>query len=157
MSIVSSSYVLDGPAQADGSQWIRETHTDHLGGLHRWPYKALPSINRETVLAVHALRVAEMLADDEYDRLILVPGLITIEMQTNPQFAGRFRQDYQSSDRERCAYLATWALNHIDNGNFTDAGVRNVFGLTVNQYNTLKAKWTALRTNWNAVQAAAGE
>jgi hypothetical protein len=48
-------------------------------------------------------------------------------------------------------------LNHIAAGDFTDAQVRNAFGLTTQQYTNLKTRMQALSTNWSAVQAAQGE
>ena len=82
---------------------------------------------------------------------------LVLNHQTATQFAARLRERYRTASREECARIATWILNHIEAGDFTDTQVRNVFGLTVTQYNTLKSKMTTLRTNWLAVQAAAGE
>ena len=53
--------------------------------------------------------------------------------------------------------MATWILNRIDAGDFTDTQVRNAFGLTLGQYTTIKTKWTNLRTAYNAMRAAQGE
>ena len=82
---------------------------------------------------------------------------LVLNHQTATQFAARLRERYRNASRDECARIATWILNHIEFGDFTDTQVRNAFGLTVTQYNNLKAKLTTLRTNWLAVQAAAGE
>ena len=82
---------------------------------------------------------------------------LNLKYQTAAQFAARLRERYRSASKEECARIATWILNHIEAGDFTDTQVRNAFGLTAGQYTTLKSKWTTLRTNWLAVQAAAGE
>lgn len=82
---------------------------------------------------------------------------LTLRHQTAAQFAARLRERYRSAGKEEAARIATWVLNHIDNGDFTETQVRNAFGLNVTQWNTLKAKMTTLRTQWQAIQAAQGE
>lgn len=82
---------------------------------------------------------------------------LTLHHQTAAQFAARLRERYKSASREEAARIATWLMNHIDNGDFTETQVRNAFGLNVTQWNTLKAKLTTLRTQWQAIQAAQGE
>ena len=82
---------------------------------------------------------------------------INLNHQTAAQFAARLREWWRNSTREECARIAWWIIERINAGDVTDAQLRNAFGLTVAQYNTLKTKWTNLRTAYNAVQAAAGE
>lgn len=82
---------------------------------------------------------------------------LNLQYQTAAQFVNKLRLLYRKSSREECARLAKWVLDHIEAGDFTDAQVRNAFGLTVPQYNTLKTKMTNLRTAYIAMQAAAGE
>lgn len=82
---------------------------------------------------------------------------LNLRYQTATQFAARLRERYRNASREECARIATWLLNHIEAGDFTDLQVRNAFGLTAGQYTTVKAKWTNLRTAFQAVQAATGE
>jgi hypothetical protein len=82
---------------------------------------------------------------------------LNLKYQTVSQFADRLRLRYLKSSKIECARLAKWLLDHIDAGDFTDTQVRNAFGLSVAQYNTLKTKWTNLRTAYNAVMAAQGE
>jgi len=82
---------------------------------------------------------------------------LVLNHQTATQFAAKLRERYRNASKEECARIATWILNHIEAGDFTDTEVRNAFSLTVTQWDTLKAKMTTLRTNWLAVQAAEGE
>ena len=82
---------------------------------------------------------------------------LTLRHQTKAQFAARLRERYRRASREEAARIATWMLNSIEAGDFTDLQVRTAFGLTSVQWTTLKAKMTTLRTNWLAVLAAAGE
>ena len=82
---------------------------------------------------------------------------LTLRHQTKAQFAARLRERYRNASREEAARIATWMLNSIEAGDFTDLQVRTAFGLTSGQWTTLKAKLTTLRTNWLAVCAAGGE
>ena len=83
--------------------------------------------------------------------------MINLQHQTAVQFAARLRERFRNASREETARLAKWILDHLDAGDFTDTQIRNAFGLTAGQWTTLKAKMAALRTNYAAVQAAAGE
>lgn len=82
---------------------------------------------------------------------------LNLKEQTPTQFAARLRSRYLASSQTECARLATWVLNHIEAGDFTDAQVRGAFGLSSLQYTTLKTKWTTLRTSYLAAIAAVGE
>ncbi len=81
---------------------------------------------------------------------------LTLQHQTFAQFAARLRQRYRNATQAEAARIATWILDHLDAGDFTDAQIRNAFGLTSAQWTALKAKMTTLRTNYEAVQAAEG-
>ena len=82
---------------------------------------------------------------------------LVLKHQTAAQLAARFRERYRNASKEEAARMATWLLNRIEAGDFTDAQVRSAFGLTVTQYNNLKTRMSTLRANWQAVQAAQGE
>lgn len=82
---------------------------------------------------------------------------LQLNHQTAAQLAARFRARYLQADKDECARMATWLMNRIDAGDFTDTQVRNAFGLTTTQYTALKTKMTTLRTQWLAVLAARGE
>jgi hypothetical protein len=76
---------------------------------------------------------------------------------TADEFANRLRTRYKAAQGDDCARIATWILNHLEKGDFTDAQLRTAFALTAGQWTTLKTKLTALRGNWLAVKSAAGE
>ena len=82
---------------------------------------------------------------------------ISLYHQTAAEFAARLRERYRAASQIECARLATWVLNHLDAGDFTETQIRNAFGLTAGQWTTLKAKMTNLRTAYNAALAAQGE
>ena len=77
--------------------------------------------------------------------------------QTAAELATRFRVKYRASSDLGCAKLAYWLIERITAGDITDAQARTAFGLTANQYTTLKAKMTTLHDQWVAVLAARGE
>lgn len=82
---------------------------------------------------------------------------LDLKHQTAAQFAARFRAQWKGSTREQCCRMAYWLIERINAGDFTDAQVRNAFGLTSAQYTTLKSKMTAMHDHWAAVRAAVGE
>ena len=82
---------------------------------------------------------------------------LTLKYATAAQLGDAFRERYRAASKVECGRLAKWILDHIDAGDFTDAQVRNAFGLTTGQYTTIKTKWTNLRTAYNAMIAAEGE
>jgi hypothetical protein len=161
MSIVSSVAVV-GHLQRDGRRYVTERHTDHLGAVHAREYLApfgQTQTERDALLAQHATEFALSLAVAEY--LLRVsedgwPG--PLEHQTAAQFADKLRFEYRESVRERVCYLAWWLLRRINEGSFTDAQVRNAFGMTAQQYGTFKTnKLEPFHDHWAAVLTAMGE
>ena len=82
---------------------------------------------------------------------------LNLRYQTTAEFAVKLRARFKAAGREEACRIATWILNHLEAGDFTETQLRNVFGLTVTQWNTLKTKFTNMRTAYLAVQAASGE
>ena len=81
---------------------------------------------------------------------------LNLRFATGAELAAAFRRRYKAAEGFEAARLATWLLNRIDDGTFTDAQVRNAFGLTVAQYNALKTKFTSQRTAYLAIVAERG-
>jgi hypothetical protein len=156
MSIVSSTHVV-GPAQRDGRVYVTETHTDNVGLFYIITYLIAAGADYVAIRTARAAVLATQIADDEYDARVAVDGWSPLEYQTASQFAARLRAAYRVASDLECARLATWIMNRIDAGEFTETQVQNAFGLTLAQWTTLKAKLIALRSNYNAVQAAQGE
>ena len=78
---------------------------------------------------------------------------LVLKHATSAQLAAAFRERYKAATGAEAARLASWLLARIDDGTWTDAQVRNAFGLTSGQYTTLKNKLIAVRDHWLAVQA----
>lgn len=83
--------------------------------------------------------------------------MLNLRHQTAAQFAARFRARYRNASKEEAARMATWLIDHITAGDFTDAQMRAVFGLTLAQWSALKTRLTAMRTAYRAIEAARGE
>jgi hypothetical protein len=82
---------------------------------------------------------------------------LDLQHQTPAELAARFRAAYWAADGIRQAKMATWLLDRITAGDFTDAQVRNAFGLTTIQYTAFKTRMVTLRDKYTAVLAARGE
>ena len=77
--------------------------------------------------------------------------------QTPAQLAARFRAAYRRATKGKAAGMAYWLIERINADDFTDAQVRNAFGLTTTQYTAMKTRMTALHDAHAAVQNAGGE
>lgn len=82
---------------------------------------------------------------------------LNLRHATPTQLANAFRARYRSASKLECARMAKWMISHLAAGDFTDAQVQSVFGLTTPQYNEMKTRFTNLATAYDAVQAALGE
>jgi len=152
----SSSIVKVWP-QADGSAWVIEEHVDEAGEAHRRQYKAAAGVNHNAVLTARATRLDEILRRNEMRRILSEERPPVFKLLNGAQLLARLRELYRDGKAEQVARVATWLMNRLDAGDVTDLQLRTAFGLTVTQWNTLKAKMQALRADWQAVEQAAGE
>jgi len=154
--IVSSVFRL-GVKQRDGRVRVHELHEDSAGGAHGFDYKALPSADHQAVMLARVPRIEAALAEAEFLEALDSDGWKPLVHQTPAQFAARLRARYKDSSQIECAKLAKWILDHIDAGYFTDAQVRNAFGLNVTKWNAPKAKMSDLRAKYESLLSARGE
>lgn len=82
---------------------------------------------------------------------------LNLKHQTAAEFAARLRERYRNSSREETARIAKIIVARIQAGDFTDTQVRNIFGLSVAQWDALKTKMQNLIANYDAIQSAGGE
>lgn len=82
---------------------------------------------------------------------------LLLKHQTVSQFVARFREAYRNAERDRVVQLARFVISRIQSGDLTDTQVRNAFGLTSAQWNTLKTKMQNWITADNSIKAAVGE
>jgi hypothetical protein len=66
-----------------------------------------------------------------------------------------FRTQPADADVQAAA-VAYWLIERIADGTFTDTQVRNAFGLTVTQYNAMKARMQTLHDQWAGSPQRAG-
>lgn len=138
MSIVSSVRTV-APAQKDGRSWVHEVHTDNIGLTYVADYLAAVGANYDAIMSARATALALQIEIAEYVTKIAADASpLPFQYQTAAQFAAKFRIDYQSAIGFSVAYLAYWIINRISAGDFTDAQVQAVFGLTTVAYTTLK-------------------
>lgn len=156
MSIENSTYSVGVP-QADGRRYVVEQHTDSAGVVHVREYGPIGEVNYQVILTARAEALAVQLADGEAQAAFEEDTAPVLVHQNGAQLAARFREAYRNASDIGQAKMATWLLARIAAGDFTDAQVRNAFGLTVQQYNNLKTRMTTLRDQYVAVMAARGE
>lgn len=83
---------------------------------------------------------------------------LTLKHMNQTQFATRLREAYRNGERARLVLISRFILARIAAADITDAQCRTAFGgLTVAQWNALKAKMQAYIDADNAVRAAVGE
>ena len=155
MSIVSSDVVL-GTLQRDGRRHVTETHVDNVGISYTFTYLAAVDANTSAILAARAVTLAQWLINRELEAELASDSFTPLVYGTKTQLADAFRARYKDATALEAARMATWLLNRIDEGTFTDAQVQSAFGLTTNQYNNQKAILTTLRANYVACLAAVG-
>lgn len=83
---------------------------------------------------------------------------LNLRYQTATQFAARLRNQFQNSTKERAGRIAHWMIERVNAGDVTEAQLRTAFGLTAQQWTTLKnTKLIPLHDAWVALQNAQGE
>lgn len=82
---------------------------------------------------------------------------LVLRHATGAQLAAEFRKRYREATGLEAGRLARWLLDRITDGTWTDAQVRNAFGLTVTQYNNMKTRMETKASRYYAVIADAGE
>ena len=81
---------------------------------------------------------------------------LVLKHQTKEQFIARFREKYANSSKEQCAKLATWLMDKMDAGEFTDSQLRDSFKFTVVQWVDFRNELNNFRSSWRNIQNARG-
>ena len=82
---------------------------------------------------------------------------LVLKHATLAQLGAAVRERFKASEGLETARLATWLIDRIADGTFTETQVRTFFGLTLAQWNTLKAKLQDWRAKRAELLAARGE
>jgi hypothetical protein len=149
MSIVSSVHVVD-PAQIDGRAYVTEIHTDHLGGVYTASYLAAVGTDYVAVRTQRAAALEVSLAESECRRVIQLNLTLTLNHQTQAQFAARFwarvRDARGNSEIVNWSRMIWWLIERINAGDITDAGARTTFNTAFNRSLTA-GQWTTFKTD----------
>src|SRR5574337_1161431 len=134
MSIVSSTFVLDGSAQVDGRTYCTETHTDNVGIAHVIRYLAPIGCDYAAVLSARAVIIAAQIVADDVARILDTDAKPTLIYATTSDLIAAYRAAFSASSQMNCGLLANWLLNRIADGTYTTAQVESAFGLTAAQW-----------------------
>jgi hypothetical protein len=149
--------IIIGHAQIDGRRYVREIHSDAQGVIADLEYLAAIGADTNAIAAARSTEIVETLARSEAKRMVEIDAAPVLRFQTGAQFLVRLRSLYRGARRERCAKIAAWIIHRLDAGDVTAAQLRNVFNLTVQQWNTLETKLRALASSIAAIESAEGE
>lgn len=156
--MITSSVVTIGHAQIDGRKYIREVHSDASGVAATIDYLGAAGLDYQAIADARAAILNGSLADDEATAKIGIDATpLPLRFQTAAQFLDRLRAIYKSGSKADLAKLARWITRRLDDGHVTVSQLRTAWGLTLAQWNALEARMRTLRTNQEAVDAAAGE
>jgi hypothetical protein len=148
--------IVVGTAQIDGRVYVTETYVDSAGVTHVSEYLSDPVANFSAIAAARGLAIEAYMLQDEMEDVLETMGAFTLKYATIPQLVAYFRATYKTATGLQAAYMATWLLNLISTGVFTDLQVQTAFGLTTPQYTVAKANLTTVANNYNAALAAVG-
>lgn len=82
---------------------------------------------------------------------------LLLKHQTVGDFTARLREAYRDSQGERTIQLARFIVARVDAGDLTDAELREAFGKTVAQWNSMKNKLRGLQNARAQLMSAIGE
>jgi len=152
---LTSSYTVEH-AQADGRRWVVESHVDALLREHVRSYLASDTVNKDAVLAAYAVNLENSLKEGDYYKCLQLDS-VSIEYASKTEIAAYFRIRYRDGPPDEVVRIARWIRRRIASGEFTVTQVRNAFGLTLTQWNTLAAKMAVMADALDVVEAAKGE
>lgn len=157
MPIITST-ITAANYQSDGRLSITERHVDATGKEYSVSYLCDAAFNTAVALSARVTTLNVQLKEE------MLKGLCTIytwdaalQDVTSAELIAYVRGTYKIASRDGLAALAKRILEWITNGRFTDTQFRTDFGLTVTQWNNLKAKMQVLANALSALELATGE
>ena len=82
---------------------------------------------------------------------------LLLKHQTVGDFIARLREAYRDSQGDRTVQLARFMVARAEAGDLTDAELREAFGKTVAQWNSMKTKLRGLKNARAQLMSAIGE
>jgi len=149
--------VPDSHLQNDGRRRVLEIFSDAQGEVRRRTYLGLDSDDRNAIAQAKAISLLEAFADAEFYSAIYMDVAPSFRFQTATEFLGRLRQIYRDADPELVVKIARWVRNTIIAGDVTQTQLRNAFGLTQPQWDTLRTKMEGFASSLDSVEMAQGE
>jgi hypothetical protein len=156
---INSSTFVEGLPQKDGRRTVTERHTDHLGVVHAFSW--LTNLTTAQIQAAVTARATALLAElkareiDTNVGLVKEDGSLAIyslnHSTANENFVA-LREAYGTASRVEAVMIGDFLAAR------TDAQLRNLFGYTQAQVDTLRAnKLTPAANTANAIRTAGGE
>ena len=154
---IASSTIISERTQADGQVRTVEQFVTDAGTVISIEYDRNPAADKNAILAAHAVKVWSRIIDHECVSFIQADITPVFKDTNKNTLATWFREAYRYLDKDDLVPYARWILNRIADGDFTDTQVQTVFGLTVAQWTTLKAKMQTLIDARDTLDVAVGE
>ena len=154
---IASSTIISERTQADGKVRTIELHVTDAGTEIFIEYDRAPGADKNAILTAHAVKVWDQVVDHECSSFIQADITPVFKDTNKNTLAAWFREAYRNLEKDELVPYAKWILNRIAGGDFTDAQVQTVFGLTVAQWTTLKAKMQTFIDARDTLDAAVGE
>ena len=82
---------------------------------------------------------------------------LLLKHQSVEEFVARVREAWRIGERERLVAIAKFLISRVQTGDLTELQIRNAFGMTQAEWNTLKAKMQSLIDADAVIQGAVGE
>lgn len=82
---------------------------------------------------------------------------LLLKHQSIDEFLSRLREEYRNSSGDWTVQIANFITSRIQAGDLTDSELRAKFGLTVAQWNQLKAKMNVFVDSRKSINSAVGE
>lgn len=149
---------VTGQTQADGRSYVRETHTDAFGDVVVCEYLASTNEDYTSIMNARAIAIDAEKKQSEISRNIASiseHGSLAVTVfrySTKAENIGPLRDAYRHAGRETCIMIADYLAT------LTDAQLRNIFGKTQAQVDTLRAnKLTPAIGLANSLRVAGGE
>lgn len=147
--------IQDGHTQRDGSRYVKEIHSDAIGIVGEFLYKATAAMDTNAIATARAVTLQADLARNELIDAIQQNRMPSTRYATAQQMATYLTNTYPTLTGERQAHICWWINNRLVAGDVSDAQMQNVFGLTAGQWSNRKTNHIQpLAAQYEAVQNA---
>lgn len=126
---ITASIIVEDRAQADGRRWVRERHTDHVGGQHFVSYLAEPESNATATMTARVASIEAQLKQAEINANLAKAlngetNTFTFQHSTANENLAALRELFRNSTKWELVTLAH-VLHHQG---LTNNQIDNLFG-----------------------------